>query len=633
MTLLVASFPSQLAKRFALAVLLPCVLNAALTETEIRNIRTGGRQRADAYFQADAGKPFVPAAIKKNWNNRGDFTRHYNQSVMEFAFRSFELRQQLPEANQALREMCQYHLDRPQTLLEIHSFPWTLSLLPQLIRFFGPEGTRSRGLISAETHALLLKTMWEWARQKSQLAAAEIKPSQTWYITDSENHHANHFASSWATSMVLARVPEYRDRPYADGHTAREHFAGWTAYLRAYIIERARKGMTIEIDSPSYATTTLRSFYLIFDLTDDPVLKQRASDYITLFWALWAEHQIDGVGGGAKTRTYAASAQRGSDFMRRAAWYALGKGEPLFLHAGMLPFLLTSWEMPDVLIDLALDTAGRGTYEVRQRRMGLAEAGYSKPNNYRMRTDAGGIVRYGYCTPDFIMGSLLTEARPEDDWAAISSQNRWTGVIFRGDPDARIYPTTFNRDGESIYNGHWTAQSAGTLIAQKLPTSRRAEEWRVWFSKAGLSTPEREGRWVFAESPEAFAAVHVVRGDFALPADAVEKFGRWLVCEDATSPVIIEVMPKSAYENMTAFQRAVLARPVAINGQELTYGSLRADRFSFPMDQSNAPLINGNPVNLTPRHVYESPFVQSVWNSGLVVLQKGTRSLTLDFTR
>jgi len=633
MTLLIAPFPSKSAKRLVLSFLLPCVLKAALTETEIQSIRAGGQQRNAAYFQADAGKPFVPAAIKKNWNNRGDFTRHYNQSVMEFAFQSFELAQQLPEGNQALREMCQYHLDRPQTLLEIHSFPWTLSLLPQLIRLYGPEGTHSRGLISAETYELLLRTMWEWARQKSELADAEIEQSQTWYITDSENHHANHFASCWATSMVLAQVPEYRDRPFADGHTAREHFSAWSAYLREYILERARKGMTIEIDSPSYATTTLRSFYLVFDLTDDPVLKKRASDYITLFWALWAEHQIDGVGGGAKTRTYAASAQRGSDFTRRAAWYALGTGEPLFLHAGMLPFVLTSWEMPDILIDLALDTAGRGTYEVRQRRMGLAEAGYSKPSNYRMRTDTGGIVRYGFCTPFFIMGSLLTEARPEDDWAAISSQNRWTGVIFRGDPDARIFPTTFARDGESIYNGHWTTQSAGTLIAQKLSTSRRADDWRVWFSKAGLSTPEREGRWVFAESPEAFAAVHVVRGGFAVPDDAKEKFGRWLICEDATSPVIIEVMPKSAYENMTAFRRAVLVRPVTIAGQTLIYDSLRGDRFSFPTDQHKAPPINRNPVNLTPRNVYESPFVQSVWNSGIVVLQKGTRTLTLDFTR
>jgi len=633
MTPLARSLRFPISQLLCLVFLLTQIAAAALTDAEIQAIRATSKERGEAYFAAGVGQPFVPAPIKKDWNNRGDFTRHYNQSVMEFAFRAFQRNEQVPEANRVLREMCQYHLDRPQTLLEIHSFPWTLSLLPQLCRLYGPEGTRARGLVSPETYALLLRTMWEWAREKSQLAAAEFQTSQTWYLTDSENHHANHFASCWATSMCLAQIPEYRDRAFADGHTAREHFAGWTSYLRQYVLERARKGITIEIDSPSYASTTLRSFYLIFELTDDPVLKQRAGDYITLFWALWAQHQIDGVGGGAKTRTYAASAQRGSDFMRRAAWYTLGMGEPLFLHASMLPFVLTSWQVPDVVLDLALDPKGRGAYEIRERRMGLAEPGYSKPNQYRMRTQAGGIVRYGYCTPDFIMGSLLTEARPEDDWAAISSQNRWTGVIFRGDADARIYPTTINHKGESIYNGHWTVQSAGTLIAQKLPTSRRAENWQVWFSKAGLSLPTRDGRWVFAEAAGAFAAVHVVRGEFALPDDAREKLGRWLVCEDQTSPVIIEVTPKNAYADFAAFRQAVLGREVSFTGEKLAYASLKGDQFTFFLDQSAPPLINHRPANLEPTHVIESPFIQSAWNSGVVTLQKGDRRQTLDFAR
>lgn len=616
-----------------LALLLAQSPAAALTEGDMQAIRLASKERREAFFAAGAGQPFVPAPIKKDWNNRGDFTRHYNQSIMEFAFRAFQRNEQVAEANRALREMCQYHLDRPQILLEIHSFPWTLSLLPQLCRLYGPEGTRARGLIENETYTILLRTMWEWAREKSELAAAETKTSQTWYITDSENHHANHFASCWATSMYLAQIPEYRDRTFADGHTAREHFAAWTAYLRQYILERARKGITIEIDSPSYASTTLRSFYLVFELADDPVLKQRASDYIALFWALWAQHQLDGVGGGAKTRTYAASAQRGSDFMRRAAWHTLGLGEPGFIHASMLPFVLTSWQVPDIVLDLAHDVTGRGTYEIRERRMGLAEPGYSKPTHYRMRTETGGIVRYGYCTPDFIMGSLLTDARSEDDWAAISSQNRWTGVIFRGDADARIFPTTVNREGESIYNGHWTVQSAGTLIAQKLPTSRRAENWQVWFSKAGLSLPQRDGRWVFAEAAGAYAAVHVVRGEFALAENPREKLGRWLVCEDQTSPVIVEVTPKNAYPDFAAFRRAVLGRPISLTGEQLTYTSLKGDEFTFFLDQRAPPLINQRPANLEPPKVIESPFIQSAWNSGIVTLQKGDRRQTLDFTR
>jgi hypothetical protein len=606
---------------------------APLSDDAIRALRTETAARRDAFFGAEAGQPFRPAAIQKDWNNRGDFTRHYNQSVIVFAARAFHLGEQLPEANRALREMCQYHLDHPQTLLEIHSFPWTLSVLPQLCCEYGPGGTRAADRLDRATHELILRTMWTWARARSKISEAEREQSRTWWITDSENHHANHFTSCWAVALVLASQAEYRHLKYEDGRTAAEHAAAWTAYLRDYLRERGRKGMTIEIDSPSYAVTTLSAAYRIHALTDDPVLRQRAAAYVTLFWALWAEHQLDGVGGGAKTRCYPDSARRGTDFLRRAAWYTLGLGDPRFVHASMLPLVTSTLALPDVLFDLAHDTAGRGTYEIRQRRIGLAEPGYSQPHSYRMRADAPGLLRYGYATPDFIMGSFLHEALPEESWAAISGQNRWAGVIFRGEPDARIYPAAVNRKGDSVYNAFWSVQARGALVAQPLAAHRRVDEWRVYFSRAGLSAPQREGRWIFADAEGAYAAVHVARGEFAFLDEPKEKFGRWLRCADATTPVVLEVAPRAAFPDAAAFRRAVLARPAAFAGAAFTYTSLAGDTLTLFTDQSRPTQINGRPVDLAPARVYDSPFVQSDWDSGVVRVRKGDRELVLDFNR
>jgi len=87
----------------------------------------------------------------------------------------------------------------------------------------------------------------------------------------------------------------------------------------------------------------------------------------------------------------------------------------------------------------------------------------------------------------------VTEARPTADWAAISSQNRWSGVIFDGDRDARVFPAPYNTKGSSIYNGFWSVQSKGTMISQRLSEQTTGEEkpqeWRVFFSAAGLSKP------------------------------------------------------------------------------------------------------------------------------------------------
>jgi len=613
---------------------------AELSREQLAEIRAVTQQRRQEFFSQDAGKPLVRAAIQKNWNNRGDFTRHYAQSIVLFAMRACELNEQLDEANAALQELCTYHLDRPQTFFEIHSFPGACDALARLYIFYGPRGTKVPNRLSAETAEILEKTMWEWANEKAHIEDAELQESQTWWITDSENHHAQHFTTCWAFSRILKDVPGYKDRPYKDGHTPAEHYAAWTAYLKEYLRQRVCKGMQIEIDSPSYASATLKSMVSFYDFSDDPVLKQRAGDFLTLNWVLWAESQIDTVEGGAKTRLYARSANRSGGFIRRAAWYLLGEGDPGFVHDSMLAFVTSVWEMPDIVFQIAYGWQEFAPYEIRQRRMGLAVPGYDRPNKYRLRTDFGGILRYTYCTPDYMMGTLITEARPTEDWTAISSQNRWAGVIFAGHPDARIYPAPFNAKGASILNGFWSLQTKGTMISQQLNVKRsdgelisgegRSEEWRVFFSNEGLSGRVREGRWTFAEAPQAYAGVCVVdgRAEFS---GSPDRFGEWLVCSSKDTPVIIEVGRKSDHESYEAFRNKVLAQELSFEKSVLTYRSLSGDLLTFYADQSRLPEINGTPVNLAPEKVYDSPFVQSEWNSGVVTIQYGDIKQVLDF--
>lgn len=441
----------------------PAASAGGLSDSELARGRAECEQRCDALFSKQAGMPLARAPIKTDWNDRGDFTREYNQSILLLATRAFHLQEQVAEANAALRELCDYHLARQQTLLEVHSFQQVPRELVRLRRLYGRDGIRTKGLLSDETDQVILKTLWEWAREKSKVADAEVEESQTWTTISSENHHATLFTSCWAAAVALAQASDYRDRAFADGHTATEHAAAWTAYLREYYLQRGEKGMTAEIDSPSYASATLAAAYVVHDLTDDPLLAHRASGFITLWWALWAQQQIDGVSGGAKARCYPDAAQHGGDFLSCAAWYALGMGRPEFEHFSMIPFITSSWQMPDVVRDLALDVVGRGCYEIRERRPGLMRPGHEKVGEYSaLRPDFGGIVHYGYCTPDFIMGSLLCEARPASDWATLSSQNRWHGVVFRGARDARIYP--FFESPKSTYNPHWAVQRKGTLI-------------------------------------------------------------------------------------------------------------------------------------------------------------------------
>ena len=209
------------------ALLLACgqgLVAGPLTSEQIAQVREETQQRRLEFFAKESGKPLVRAPIKKDWRGRGDFTRHYAQSIVLFAMRACELNEQLDEANAALQELCQYHLDRPQTFFEIHSFPSATDALSRLYIFYGPRGIKVANRLSAETTALLEKTMWEWANENAVIEDAELEQSQTWWITDSENHHAQHFTTCWAFAGILRNVPAYKDKPFKDGHLPAEHY-------------------------------------------------------------------------------------------------------------------------------------------------------------------------------------------------------------------------------------------------------------------------------------------------------------------------------------------------------------------------------------------------------------------------
>ena len=115
-----------------------------LSADAISLIREELEERRVHFFAQHSEKPLIRAAIKKDWNGRGDYTRSYGQSIVLFAMRACVLNEQIDEANAALQELCQYHLDRPQTFLEIHSFPSFTRSLAALYLYYGLGAPRHR---------------------------------------------------------------------------------------------------------------------------------------------------------------------------------------------------------------------------------------------------------------------------------------------------------------------------------------------------------------------------------------------------------------------------------------------------------------------------------------------------------
>jgi len=465
--------------------------------------------------------------------------------------------------------------------------------------------------------------------------SAETARSQTWDVIESENHHMMKFSTLWHFARLLSRSSKYANMKYDDGHTPTEHYTAWTEYAKEYCRQRARKGLFVEMADDSYNAHTIKGLYNMHDFAEDHRLRELAGDLLTLYYASWAQEQIACVRGGGKSRINGGKDRQSRTEISEAMWFYVGMGRATIPHGELATIITSNYRLPLVVMDLVLDVEGKGSYEVMDRAPGLAQGGFYNNPHYRLRTDYGGIIRYCYCTPDFIMGLPMVEARPFEDWTLISSQSRWLGVIFAGDLNARIFPQCRPEQVNDSFNQQWGVQRKGTLIAQRLSPeyTRGAEHTRVWFSHSGLENRiERDG-WVFVEAPRAYAAVRPARSGYAWePSQTAPRSGQWMTFEDGFSPIIIEVARKRDFENYQAFMDAVMVLPILWRDQTLQYTGLGGDTFVFHADYSEIPKINGRPFDYALENTFHSPFVQSRWDSGRVTITKGNRKLVLDMS-
>ncbi len=613
----------------------------------------GCGKRIESIFSAESGKPLVRAKKEPPISKgRPAYTREYSYSIVAFAARCYHLGEMLGEADAAIGENAQYYLDNPAGIHDRDSFHWHAEIVMRLIEMYGSKGTVHAGRMSAETESLALEPIWQYASQAWLEKAAHDEKS-IWHHYGSENHHAMDFTINWHFAKLAKDRPEYRSRKYKDGSTVTQQYKAWSEYVVAYCRARARKSLCAEMRSDGYNTTLIKGFYNFYDF-GEPEVKKAAGLFLDLYFAYWAEEQIDGHMGGGASRLKGNNAFVMSRNGKNAAlaWYYFGMGKaPEHLSGHDIGALTSSYRPPVVVADIALDADGRGTYEIRQRAQGLVFPGAegssfpvatAKEPPTQLRNDGGGIVRYSYCTPQFILGTPMVEARPNKDWAGISAQSRWQGVIFAREGDPRIVPVVRPADNRVAFNSFWSVQSKGTLITQKLKSHKGGAELIVFISQRGLAEPVEKGDTVFIDGGTAYAAIRVPKGgwkwregglDYEAETGGQRKgpAGKVMQLNQEFAPVILEVMNQQQAGSFASFQKMVMANKPVMKDQLLSYRSIYGEALTLDMSQQKVPTINDKPVDYAPKKVYDSPFLSSDYDSGVVTIRKGGRTRVLDF--
>ena len=465
-----------------------------LSTADLQAVLDGAPSRRHEMLRRQLAKPFPAEGV---WHDA------------DFALAALYLNERVEEANAVLARLPQaYPVDpnpeRAKGEPERQDYHWYINLLQRLWFLFAHDSPCFPDRLNRDAEQALLRVFWDSARRHCRIALAD--PERTWWIWGSENHGAMLYSGFWATAQILKDQPECRDRRYEDGTTPADMARAWNRFFRRYARERAGKGLMVEQGS-EYAKYTLQGWYNMADFAQDVVLRRRMHMLLDLYWADWAVEQLDGVRGGGRHRVYpgAASIAGAQPGISGMAWFHFGVGTARSNHPSHMCAATSEYRPPLCVVDMVLDPAGRGVYEYSSRRPGLNLL--PKPDaadwqTYVLRSDDGGILRASWCSPEVILGTSMVEARPDTDWSAISSQNRWDGAIFRGHPDAMIFVQPRQPAKGSFYNPHWSVQHRRVLVLQKLSAQGLGQ--RVWFG-GPLRREERAG-WVFA-GPAGLAAV------------------------------------------------------------------------------------------------------------------------------
>jgi hypothetical protein len=513
-----------------------------------------------------------------------------------------------------------------------NSFHWEAFKLERLLFLFGQKGVYHAGQMSPTAEKSVRELLWSWLAPRARREL--VDPQRDWWLWGSENHHLQAWFSMWGALVLFANDPEYVDRTFTDGSTPRTLKPAFDDYFCRWIKNRATRGLFAECNSPTYTKYSLCGFYNLVDFSDDPRLRELARSFLDLYWSQWALEQVDGIRGGSRHRSYTGEASEVGATDDPGAWYLFGVGPgKASAHPSGWCVATTSYTPLPLISEIQRRRAELGDYVIRSRQPGLLDPAAPKRVNYLddptyamyeptgvyvLDPACGSLSRETYATPGFVIGTSMVPAGA--NFSAISAQNRWEGAIFNGTHGGRIFvQPQVDLGTHKSYDAQWSVMDRGVLIVQRLNNMKDLTQ-DVFISNS-LPTEEKNG-WVFARSPQAFAAVHVVDGTYRWIPSAKAGAGRYLQLERPLSPVIIEVVPSTAYASLGDFETAIRQNKLSVVSGRVDYASaFYKTKLTMFSDYSQAPAINGETVRYDSPLSFDCPLLQARFGGDTAKLQ------------
>jgi len=222
-------------------------------------------------------------------------------------------------------------------------------------------------------------------------------------------------------------------------------------------------------------------------------------------------------------------------------------------------------------------------------------------------------------------------------YPGLTAQNRYQAIQFATDAGARVVPQCLGLKNGKTYNQQQAIQHKNIQIVQRNKNGKQTGPMRIYFAKGMKERLQERDGWYFLEEGNAFLAVKAFSSADASACPASWDNEQWLRPQDPDAPVVFVAGRKPKFRTLGDFMDYVGKLAVRAGGNRFTVSGADTDGASCTLtlltDLSGIPEVNGKPVNFTPPKLYDSPYLNSEYGSGIVIIQKGGQKRVLDFPR
>jgi hypothetical protein len=530
--------------------------------------------------------------------------------------------------------------DVPKTSPE-HSgnLPWTFFSITDYLRvlyLFHAKSPHFPGRLKPETEAAMKESLWLWVRGESRLADAG--QDDLFVLLGTENHDLNRRPPYYLITAFLKNDPAYRDRKLDDGHSVLEHAAAYTRFFREWPRSRAKNGLWIEVGSSTYQKYSWPALFNLHDLSPDPVIRHRFGLLLDLASIEEAQISVRGRRGGGLSR---ASGEKNSFECYKNLLFARDGQPAVSSHSQVIETSRYQVPAAAILLDKRAFPAVR-PFAIRNRVLGQLQT-HGADGEAQMIASNSALINYAWRTPHYLLGSALQD--PALDYAGISQQKRWCGLLF-DDPSAAtvgaigtvIEKTASGRPQHSF----WSVQHESVLIIQRIANGRdggsySTGEISMRFDAPGLEIID-EGGWIFASNGKAFVGMKFLDGGHHWDKTRTLASPAEFTGPKDTGRILLHAGDVTAEGSFARFRDNLRACRLVVTADKVDYrfgeNNQRIEMSRYDPAARHAfslPRINGSPVDLHPTAVYQSPFLKGVSNNDRILATIGPVRQVLDF--